>query len=315
MKFQTHIPFTAAKQQIDYTSLVLLIGSCFSEHMGDKLEYVKFQNETNPLGILFHPLAIERLITRAINDEVFTENDLFFHQEQWHCFEVHSVMSATSKKTCLENLNDGLSRLGASLSAASHVILTFGTAWVYRHIESDTVVANCHKIPQKNFLKELLSVEEVTASIERTTALLQSVQPSLLIIGTVSPVRHLKDGFIENSRSKAHLIAGLHAVVEDYRGVHYFPSYELMIDELRDYRFYSEDMLHPNYTAIQLIWDRFSSVWIDPATQSLQEQIVAVRRGLSHRPFNEQGEAHQKFLQDLHLKIARIQEQLPTVQF
>ena len=315
MILQTRIPFKPSKNPIDYTSKVLLIGSCFSQHIGGKMEYFKFQQETNPFGIVFHPLAIERLITRAINEEEFTKHDVFFHQEQWHCFEVHSILSATSEEACLKNLNDGLSKLKQSLSEVSHVILTYGTAWVYRHLESDAVVANCHKVPQKKFAKELLSVAEVSASIDRTTALLKLVQPSVTIIGTVSPVRHLKDGFIENSRSKAHLIAGLHDIVEDQRGVHYFPSYELMMDELRDYRYYTEDMLHPNKTAVQFIWEKFSSVWLDASTQELSEQIDVVQRGLRHKPFNEQGEAHQKFLLDLQQKIGRIQEQLPSAHF
>lgn len=315
MILQTHIPFTTAKSPIDYRSKVLLMGSCFSEHIGGKLEYFKFQNETNPFGIVFHPLAIERLITRAINEEEFSEEDVFCHQDQWHCFDAHSILSATSKAACLKNLNDGLSKLKHSLSEASHVILTFGTAWVYRHLDSDTVVANCHKIPQKKFSKELLSVAEVSASIDRITTLLMSVQPSITIIGTVSPVRHLKDGFVENTRSKAHLITGLHDIVEDQRGVHYFPSYELMMDELRDYRFYAEDMLHPNQTAILLIWDKFSSVWLDPSTHKLSEQIEVVQKGLRHRPFNETGEAHQKFLQGLQQKITHIQQQLPSARF
>lgn len=315
MQLQTQIPLQPAKQPIDYRSRVLFMGSCFSEHIGAKMEAAKFRSETNPLGIVFHPLAIEKLLARAINTEVYTEADLFFHNEQWHCFEAHSVLSHTSKELCLKHLNDGLSLLNTYVSEVSHIFLTYGTAWVYRYMDSDTVVANCHKVPQKKFVKELLSVEEVRASTERMVALLKNVNPTVQIIGTVSPVRHLKDGFVENSRSKAHLLAGLHAVIEEERGTHYFPSYELMMDQLRDYRFYAEDMLHPTSTAIQLIWEHFTEVWISKETKNLREQIEAIQRGIRHRAFNEESEAHQKFLAELQQKIVAVREQLPHIQF
>lgn len=258
MIFQTHIPLKKQKHHlINYNSKLLLLGSCFSENIGNKLSYYKFQTQQNPFGILFHPKAIETFIAKVINEEMYTENDVFFHNERWHCFDAHSVVSSTSKEELLNTLNTNINSTYQHLKNTSHIIITLGTAWIYREIATDTLVANCHKIPQKKFLKELLTVEEVSESLEAINSLIKSINPETTIIYTVSPVRHIKDGFIENQRSKAHLLSAIHQVVESRNNTHYFPSYEIMMDELRDYRFYAEDMIHPNQTAIDYIWEKF----------------------------------------------------------
>ena len=295
MKLQTQIALTPQQNQIDYTSKNLLMGSCFTENIGRKLQYYKFQNLQNPFGIVFHPVAIEKLVTRAINEDLFTETDVFQHNEQWHCFEVHSKLSTNNRDAFISNLNDSLKNLKTYLEQASHIILTFGTAWVYRFIESDSIVANCHKIPQKKFLKELLSVEEVSAAIENTLTLVKTVNFKATIISTVSPVRHIKDGFVENMQSKAHLLSGLHEAISGEKQAFYFPSFEIMMDELRDYRFYEEDMLHPNNLAVSIIWKRFKEVWIASEAEDLQKEIETIQNGLKHRAFNPSGEAHQEF--------------------
>ena len=315
MKLQTEIALTPQQNQIDYTSKTLLMGSCFTENIGAKLEYYKFQNLQNPFGIVFHPVAIEKLVTRAINEDFFTEADVFPHNEQWHCFEAHSKLSTSDKNAFISNLNSNLKSLKTYLEQASHIILTFGTAWVYRFIESDSIVANCHKIQQKKFLKELLSVEEVSAAIENTLTLIKTVNPKAVIISTVSPVRHIKDGFVENMQSKAHLLSGLHDAISGQKQAFYFPSFEIMMDELRDYRFYEEDMLHPNNLAISIIWERFKDVWIASETDTLQKEIETIQSGLKHRPFNPSGEAHQKFQINLQKKIETLQKELPFIKF
>ena len=315
MKLQTQLILEPERDQIDYSSKVLLMGSCFVEHIGEQLTYFQFQNLQNPFGIIFHPVAIERLVTRAINEELFTDADVFSFNERWHCFEVHSSMSCANKDDLLQLLNNGLRQLREYLLAASHIVFTYGTAWVYRFIETDMIVSNCHKIPQKNFLKELLSAEEVSASIENTFTLIRSINREAKFIFTVSPVRHLKDGIVENTRSKAHLISGIHELVDRRKGLYYFPSYEIMMDELRDYRFYSEDMLHPNKTAISIIWKRFNEVWIDSETASLQKEISEIRSGMAHRPFNPSSEAHQSFLKALQQKIDSLQKKIQHLKF
>jgi hypothetical protein len=315
MKLQTRIPLKPELHQIDYKSRILLMGSCFTENIGERLTFYKFQGLVNPFGIVFHPLAIERLVTRAINEDFYSERDLVFHNEQWQCFEVHSSLNDIQKEVFLAGLNEKLKELREYLFATTHIIFTYGTAWVYRYIETDTIVANCHKLPQKKFLKELLTVEEISASIENTFTLIRDVNPNVKLVHTISPVRHLKDGFVENSMSKAHLIAGLQELIAPRKNSYYFPAYEIMMDELRDYRFYNEDMVHPNKTAISIIWEQFKHVWISPETEELQKEIVGIQASLLHRPFNPKSEAHKLFLSNLEHKIASLQLRLPNIKF
>ena len=185
---------------------------------------------------------------------------------------------------------------------------------MYRYIETDTIVANCHKIPQKKFLKELLSVSEISESLARSISLIKSVNSDAAVIFTVSPVRHLKDGFIENTQSKSHLIAAIHTLVNE-QDVSYFPSYEIMMDELRDYRFYAEDMIHPNKTAINYIWRKFIDTWFSEETKSIMKEIDEIQKGLLHRPFHEDSKLHQQFLLKLEQKKSSLQERLPFINF
>ncbi len=316
MILQTNISFKKELYHpIIHTKKICLLGSCFSEHIGEKLSYYKFDTFQNPFGILFHPNAIENLLIKAINQEEFTTDDLFYINERWHCFEAHSALSNSDKEILLASLNTAVKETYKTLQIASHIIITLGTAWTYRYIETDAIVANCHKVPQKKFLKELLSVEEVSASVENCIALLKSVNPRITTIFTVSPVRHLKDGFVENQRSKAHLLAGIHQHVSKRHFVHYFPSYELMMDELRDYRFYAEDMIHPNSLAINYIWEKFQHAWISHESEKTIETVENIQKGLAHKPFNPNSEQHQKCLANLQVKIAQLQTQFPFIKF
>lgn len=313
MNLLTKIPLSKSENPIDYSSRLLLLGSCFSENIGAKLEYFKFQGLQNPFGILFHPLAIEKLIQKSVHQEVVTEKDVFHANEQWHSFDAHSCLSNPSKEKIIDNLNDAIQNTTSQLKKASHIIITLGTAWVYRNSASKQIVANCHKVPQANFTKELLNVDVVKESLERTIKMVRSINPAAQFIFTVSPVRHLKDGFVENQLSKSHLISAVHKVLNE--GISYFPSYEIMMDELRDYRFYTKDMIHPNEVAIDYIWEKFCEVWIDDSITRVMKNVDEIQRGLKHRPFNPVGEAHQKFLTSLSNKIFRIQKEYPFMEF
>jgi len=315
MKLTTPIKLSRQNPTINYSSKVLLLGSCFAQNMGAKLEYYKFQQCTNPFGILFHPVAIEKLITRAVNQNWFTSKDVFLQNEQWHCFLAHSKLSNTSEEDLISALNSALEKLRFSLLEASHVVFTFGTAWVYKHLEKDAIVANCHKVPQKEFVKQLLSPDDVSDVLLGIETKLRTINPTCSIINTVSPVRHIKDGLIANSRSKAHLIAGVQEIVSPEKLNYYFPSYEIMMDELRDYRYYKEDLIHPNQTAIHLIWEKFLSSWVASETFEIQKKIAVIQNGLLHIPFNENSKAHIHFKKDLETKISEIKEQLPWATF
>lgn len=316
MNLQTHIPISKEPHHpIDYSSKLFLLGSCFSENIGNKFEYFKFQTNQNPLGILFHSKTIETLVTDAINEKEYIEKDVFNLNERWHSFDAHSALSTTSKEEIVDNLNSTIKATNQQIKQATHIIITLGTAWIYRHIASDQIVANCHKVPQKQFLKELLSVEDITESLESIIALIRDVNPKVNFIFTVSPVRHLKDGFIQNQQSKAHLISAIHQIVEPRKGVFYFPSYEIMMDELRDYRFYAEDMIHPNKTAIEYIWNRFSDTWISSTAEETMIKVDSIQKRLQHKPLNPYSKEHLKFLEKLDTDIKQIQKQFPMIKY
>jgi hypothetical protein len=286
--------------------------------MAEKLDYFKFQNSCNPFGILFHPLAIEKIIDFSVSRRQFKGSDIFFHNELWHCFDVHSDLSNSNKEDLLESLNAIIKATKQQLQEASHIIITYGTAWIYRNIESDTIVANCHKVPQKQFNKELLSVDEIQESIVRTIKFIHSLNPNCNIIFTISPVRHIKDGFVENQWSKANLISAIHNVLNTEHcklNTEYFPSYEIMMDELRDYRFYAEDMLHPNQVAIDYIWKRFKESTISEIAFSTMDEVESIQKSLSHKPFNPDSKSHQQFLLKLQNKIEMLQKQFYQIQF
>jgi lysophospholipase L1-like esterase len=316
MKLQTNIPIQKTlKNHIGYTSKIFLLGSCFSENIGAKLSYYKFQSHQNPFGILFHPIAIENLITRAINNIRYTAKEVTFNNERWHCLDAHSSLSSSNKKKLLANLNSGLGTTKEQLTAATHIIITLGTSWIYKHIETSTTVANCHKIPQNKFSKELLAVTEVSESLARSIALIRSVNKHTTVTLTISPVRHLKDGFIENTRSKAHLIAGIHAAIHPIKNIHYFPSYEIVMDELRDYRFYEEDMVHPNKTAINYIWEKFVAAYFSEESQVIMQEVETIQKGIAHRPFHEASEQHAHFLMNLEDKKGNLLKKFPFMKF
>lgn len=321
VKLQTIIPLKKhSKNQIDYHSNTLLLGSCFVEHIGEKLSYFKFQNVQNPFGILFHPKAIENLIVHAIEEKTYSENDIFFHNEQWHCFDAHSKLSNTSKEDLLNDLNGIVKSTSKQIYKSTHIIITLGTAWIYRFIETNHIVANCHKVPQKQFSKAILSVNEVAESLQSIVDLIRKFNSKTSIIFTVSPVRHIKDGFIENTQSKSHLITAIHQVLHRQssivnRGLFYFPSYEIMMDELRDYRFYAEDMVHPTQIAVNYIWEKFQKVWISEEASKTMGEVDLIQKGLQHKPFNPQSEAHQKFLRNLEAQKAHLQSQFSHIVF
>lgn len=319
MNLQTKIPLVKQSDNlIDYKSDVLLLGSCFAENIGNKLEYFKFKNTINPFGILFHPLAIENFITKAINSDCYNEEDIFHLNERWQCFDAHSSLSNSSKEELLNSLNKAVITTNQGISKSTHIIITLGTAWVYRFIETDKIVTNCHKVPQKKFNKELLSVDEVSNSLEAIVALIRTVNQECSIIFTVSPVRHIKDGFVENLRSKSHLNSAIHFVLESYENskrLHYFPSYEIMMDELRDYRFYNQDMIHPNNLAVDYIWEKFQKVWISDQANKIMKEVDDIQKGLNHKPFNVESDQYLQFRNALIAKQALLKMEFPHFNF
>ncbi|MDP5200910.1 GSCFA domain-containing protein [Flavobacterium sp. DG2-3] len=318
MQFRTQVPISKSNNPIDYNSKVLSLGSCFAENMADKFDYFKFQNETNPFGIIFNPVSIEKLFNRISKQEWFEEKDVFFFNELWHSYEVHSDLSNSDRQELLETLNKAVAETYKQVKEATHIIITFGTSWIYRNLEKDQIVANCHKVPQKQFSKELLSAEAIQKSIQNTIEWIQTLNPNINFIFTISPVRHIKDGFAENQLSKSHLFTALHSNLKSKINnlkLEYFPSYEIMMDELRDYRFYAEDMLHPNQIAVDYIWKLFSENNISEDSFPIMKEVDEIQKSLRHRSFNPDSEQHQKFLAKLQQKIDALGKKLPHIKF
>jgi hypothetical protein len=315
MKFQTQIPIPKSDFPIDYNAKLLSLGSCFAENMGNKFEYFKFSISINPFGIIFNPISLEKLIVRSLHKKYFTLNDIFFHNEAWHCYEVHSELSNSDKEVFLKTLNQLIDSTNQHINTLTHCLITLGTSWVYRHVETNQIVANCHKVPQKEFVKELLSIPQIETSLKNIIEEISTVNPNCKFIFTVSPVRHIKDGFVENNISKAHLIAALHSSNFQLPTSNYFPSYEIMMDELRDYRFYTEDMLHPNQTAIDYIWIKFFENYVAEKEFEVMQQVCDIQKALHHRPFHPNSESHLKFLENLNKKINTLVKKHPHFQF
>ena len=316
MKFKTQIPISKTKHPVDHSAQIVSIGSCFAENMAIKLDYFKFQNSVNPFGVIFNPISIEKLVFRAVNDIFFTENDVFFHDHLWKCFDVHSDYSAEDKDQLLEILNQKLQNFKQQLTSATHIIFTFGTSWVYELDKNKNVVANCHKVAQNQFNKKIVSVQSIEKSILNTYKLISEINPNCQIIYTISPVRHLKDGFIENTQSKANLIVGLQSILQyNADRVVYFPSFEIMMDELRDYRFYADDLIHPSKMAVDYIWQRFAETYFSEKTLAITVQIDKINKALLHRPLHINSTTHTLFQANLKHKIDEFSLKNPTIAF
>ena len=314
MKLQTQIALEPAARQFGYDHKLLLLGSCFAQNIGDKLAYYKFQAVTNPFGIIFNPVALERLLADAVANKTYTEADVFELDGIWKSFYAHSDKNALTRLGAVIHLQEAQQLLRQQLIDASHLFITLGTAWVYKHLERDEVVANCHKVPQQAFTKKLLSVTEIQESLSRICELVKTLNPKIEIAFTVSPVRHIKDGIVENTRSKSHLLTAVHQLVDSLEAS-YFPAYEIVMDELRDYRFYASDMVHPSEQAVMYVWERFIEVYAFAKAQQTMKKVAQVQQGLAHRPFNEDSAAHQKFITDLTKKQQALTEVYPFMRF
>lgn len=281
--------------------------------MAQKFEHYALAQWVNPFGVIFNPVALETLVLRALTEQEFTASDLDKRDDIWFCYEAHTSLSGLNQDEVLTQLNEALSDLKLALGSAKHLILTLGTAWAYRLKQTDKIVANCHKQPSDSFSKELLSPEQIEASARNLSAAIKKVNPELTIIYTVSPVRHIKDGIVANARSKAHLLSGVHAYIATDANAYYFPAYELMIDELRDYRYYSADLIHPNQLAIDYIWERFSQVWLSPEAQELNASIGKLRTAMNHRSQFPGSKADTDFKRNLQERLSAFKAAHPHI--
>jgi hypothetical protein len=314
-----HLEFSPKhlSQKINHLHKLLLMGSCFTEKIGDKLMAYKFSVLQNSNGILFNPVSVKEAVKNYIADKVINETDLFYLNESWHSWQHHSRFSGITKEDAVNKINSSTHTAHNYLKETDYIIITLGSAWVYELTDKaankklNTVAANNHKAPADWFNRRLLTNEEVIHETESIVSQLQNFNPHIKIIFTISPVRHLREGFVENNRSKAALINAVHAATETFENVFYFPAYELVIDDLRDYRFYAEDMVHPNYAATNYVWEKFVAACIDESSQQLMQEINEINAAINHKPFNPTSAAHKAFKLKYWYIIQTMQQKHP----
>lgn len=319
MKFRYEFNIKHLPEPITHEHKLLLVGSCFTENIGEKLNKYKFTTLQNPAGILFNPVSVAETLTDCIEGKTFATEDLFILNEAWHSWKHHSRFSGFTTAAALENINASVKAAHRYLRQADYLFVTLGSAWVYTLTEKaanaqvGAVAANNHKAPADWFQRRLLTPEEVLRVLDNVIHRLFLFNEKIKIIFTVSPVRHLREGAVENNRSKAVLIQAVHHLVDKFSRLYYFPAYELVVDDLRDYRFYAEDLVHPNYFATEYVWERLVESCMDSKTKGLMEEIRSVNLAFQHKPFNPASSQHQRFLRHYHQKAADLQQKHPCL--
>ncbi len=288
MKLYTTVDLKPLEQQIDYQSRIFAIGSCFAQRIGDRLSESKFRSVTNPTGVLFNPLSIRSTLKRFMERRFVDIEELHEGDQGWYHFDFHSSLNAPTAEETLAHINRAIEMSHEALIESDWVIVTLGTAWIYELVDGGQLVANCHKQPAQIFCRRRVDVEEAYAAIREIVELLEGKK----ILLTLSPIRHLGDGACDNAVSKATLRLAIERACEELPNVNYFPAYEIMLDELRDYRFYSDDMVHPSSLAVEYIWERFSEVALTPQSRVTLDKVMRIIKAAQHRPNNPNSEAH-----------------------
>lgn len=321
MKFRSEFDIKKLQPSITHHNKLMLVGSCFTENIGDKLRKHKFNVYENPNGILFNPVSVSETIINVVECKQYTEQDLFNYNEGWHSWQHHSKYSGVSVGEALGKINDTTQAAHSFLKEADYILVTLGSAWIYTLTEKalnatkGTVAANNHKAPADWFEKKLLRVDQAILVLATMLDRLGKFNPHIKIIFTISPVRHLREGAINNNRSKAVLIQAVHDLMEKLEKLYYFPAYELVIDDLRDYRFYAEDLVHPNYYATQYVWEKFIDSCMNEDTKKLMQEIAEINTAFNHKPFNAASNQHKKFLETYSNKIKSMQRENQHLNF
>lgn len=315
MNFFTPINIKPLDTPINYRNKILLIGSCFTEHIGNHLADVKFNVLQNPNGILFDPFSVCNSLVSYIQNKQYSVDELFQLNEGWHSWQHHSRFSKPNKEEALQLINQSQTSAHNFLKETDWLIITLGSSFVYKLVESNIPVANCHKAQPQTFHKHLATIEEIVTRFDETIHQLFHFNHHLKIILTISPVRHLRDGVVDNNRSKARLIEAVHHLVNKFDRLYYFPAYELVIDVLRDYRFYDVDLAHPNYAATQFVLEKFFENCLDEEAKKLSDEIKKLVIARNHKPFNAHSVQHKQFLQSQLIRTKQLQEQYPFLNF
>lgn len=316
MNFITPVELPVGLPMLTHADRMMLLGSCFATHIGTRLADAKFRCDVNPYGVLYNPLSISAALREIGEGKIYTQDDLFFFRECWHSPMHHGDFSSSSVEETLRTINERIASARSTIFNADCLLLTFGTAWVYEQKETGYIVGNCHKQPEKNFVRRRLTVGEIVQDYTSLLSGLLARNPKLKVLFTVSPIRHVRDGLHANQLSKATLLLAIDQLQAAFpENVFYFPAYELVLDELRDYRFYADDMVHPSEVAVRYVWERFSSVCFPPETLWIMEESENIRRALAHKPFHPGSKEHKRFLGQIVLKIDRLNGKYPYLDF
>lgn len=296
MKFRTEINPPKSELQIEHKDSVITFGSCFAENISEYFQFYHFNVMKNPFGVLYNPVSVLNAVKSLEEQKVFTEEDLVYHQDEWHSFYHHSDFSNHKNEECLDSINDRIKLAAEFVRKANVIIITFGTSFVFKHLEKDIIVSNCHKITSSQFTRFRLSLQQAIENIDSIVDVISKLNREAKLVFTVSPVRHWRDGAVENQLSKATLLLAVNNMITTKSNCYYFPSYEIVMDDLRDYRYYESDMLHPNKLATDYVWEKFSETHFSEKCLSAMNEIKVIAEARMHRPRNINSEAHQKFL-------------------
>jgi hypothetical protein len=308
-KFQTVVEVPKFRWKTGYSRKNIFMGSCFTENVGNRMAALKYDVDINPFGILYNPVSVANSLKMLITEKEFTDSDLIHAGGLWHSFHHHGKFSFPNKQDTLKAINDRLKSSAEFLKEADFLFITFGTAWIYRYKETGQTVSNCHKIPAGKFERARLSIAEIVEEYRELFAEVRKINPHLKVVFTVSPIRHWKDGSVENQRSKAILLLAIDQLIHDIDDdfCAYFPAYEIVMDELRDYRFYAEDMIHISEVAIDHIWEKFQSCLIEKESQQIAVQVQKVVKAMNHKPLHENTPEYVRFLDQTISEIIRLE--------
>lgn len=305
MKFRTEVQIPVSDTALEIDDRVFSIGSCFASEISDLLKTGQIQTLNNPFGTIFNPFSINQAVKRLYHSEFYAEDNLIKFNEEVISLDHHSKFNSRFAHQTLEKINAEVELGNRFLQETNWVIITYGTSFVYEFLPKKKLVANCHKIPGKYFEKRLLTNLEITDAVYETVTLLKDIcKENVQILFTVSPVRHTKDGMVENNLSKAKLIAAIHEILPEFENCHYLPVYEILMDDLRDYRFYKDDLIHPSMQAVQYIWEKFGNAYFSDETMDFVEENFKIAKALDHKPADEKSPKHQEFLSTIQKRIA-----------
>jgi hypothetical protein len=306
MKFRTEIIIQPSSFKISHASRIAMHGSCFAESIASKLSNAGFSIDVNPFGIAYNPLSLSQNLNRLLDNQQYVSDELFYDNGLYHSFSHHSRFSGIEPAEVLMRINSRFEQSSVFLRTANLLIITFGTAFVYRLQSNGNVVSNCHKLPSKMFTHKRSTVDSIVEEWKNLIMRLQTINPSLRILFTVSPIRHWKDGAHENQLSKSTLLLAVDEILRNQPHCYYFPAYEIVLDDLRDYRFYAEDMLHPSTQAVDYIWEKFIEVWFDNETTSKMREFEKVHQSLSHVPLQPESKAYRQFREDAEVRLKEL---------